>query len=90
MSLESEVKKVDEDIVSKINDLSKEIVVKEYQPLFEKVKKIALTHMRQNGIEIVRHWGIDWNLEVMVNFMLIVLGLTFLIVMKVRVINQLR
>ena len=51
MGLESEVQEVDNNIIDKVNNASKVIVVDRYQPLFDKVKKIALVHMEQNGIE---------------------------------------
>ncbi|MEK6872250.1 MAG: hypothetical protein AABX16_05080 [Nanoarchaeota archaeon] len=50
MSLEKEIEKSNREIVYKLNEASKKIVVEYYMPLFEKVKVIALAHMTQSGI----------------------------------------
>ena len=53
-SIVSEIKEANKSIVSKINDLSKDIVIREYQPLFDKVKNIALPHMREFRINEIK------------------------------------
>ena len=49
MSLELEIIRVNDSIVHKLNEASKLIVVQAYEPLFDKVKAIALAHMKQLG-----------------------------------------
>ena len=63
MSLESEIVKADKEIVSKLNDASKAIVVQAYTPLFEKVKIIALAHMNQMGISEIGIEGLYFRTD---------------------------
>lgn len=54
MGLNEEIQKANEKIVSNIDDLSKEIVIKKYEPIYDKIKKIALTHMKEFEITEIK------------------------------------
>jgi len=51
MRLEAEVLQADKDILKKVDNLSKEVVIKAYRPLFDIVKNLALSYMEKEGVE---------------------------------------
>lgn len=54
MGFNEEIEKANERIVSDIDDLSKEIVVRKYEPIYGKIKQIALTYMKELKINEIK------------------------------------